>query len=153
MEDPIRRHLEAALLDTSYYFQRGQLFIATVGLFVIIGGVVREMYWLSLIGLLGFGGMVALMTYSYWRTKNHPLRRIILDEPERITSIVYRLGTSSSGAFPTHWLRFTDDAELSLSLRFEQSVLHGLAPFLAWRFVNANIQIPGFDPERDAAQF
>ncbi len=150
MQDPIRPHLEEALRETSEYFRRGQLFIGVVGLFVVIGGLIRAIYWLSLIGAALFGGLIALMIYSKRRTRLHPLRRIILDEPERITSIIYRQATSSSGAFPTHWLTFSDDSGMSLGLRFDQGVLHALAPFLARRFTNASIQIPGFvDPERD----
>jgi hypothetical protein len=150
VQDPIRPQLEAALRDTTDYFQRGQLFIGAVGLFVIIGGIIREIYWLSVIGLALFGGLVGLMIYSQRRTRLHPLRRVILEEPERITSIIYRQASSSSGAFPTHWLTFSDESGMSLGLRFDQGVLHALAPFLARRFANASIQIPGFvDPERD----
>lgn len=150
MQDSIRPHLEAALRHTGEYFQRGQLFIGAVGLFVVLGGIIREIYWLSLIAVALFGGLVGLMIYSQRRTRLHPLRQIILDEPERITSIIYRQASSSSGAFPTHWLTFSDESNMSLGLRFEQGVLHALAPFLARRFPNASIQIPGFvDPARD----
>jgi hypothetical protein len=152
VEDPTRQHLEAALRQTASYFRGGQFFIGSVGLFVIVGGVVREIYWLSLIGLVFFGGLVALMVHSQHRTQNHPLRRTILEQPERITSISYRMASSSSGAFPTHWLTFGDESGQSLGLQFDEGVIHALAPFLARRFVNAKIQIPGFDPRRDVAQ-
>jgi hypothetical protein len=152
VDDPTQQHLQAALRETSNYYSGGQLLIGAVGLFVIIGGLIREIYWLSLIALVFFGGLVGLMAYSHRRMRNHPLRRIIFEHPERITNITYRMATSSSGALATHWLMFSDDTELSLGLRFDEAVLHALAPFLARRFVNANIQIPGFDPEHDIAR-
>lgn len=149
MQDPIRRHLEAALRETTEYFQRGVLFIGAIGMFVVIGGIIREIWWLSLLAAALFGGLVGLMIYSQRRTRLHPLRRIILDEPERITSIIYRQASSTSGAFATHWLTFSDDSGMSLGVRFDQGVLHMLAPMLARRFFNAGFLIPGFvDPER-----
>lgn len=145
--DPVREHLETALRDSQQYFAGGRWFIAAVGAVAVLGGLLRELYWLALISLVFFGGLVWLMVHAQRRTQNNPLGRIILDEPERITRITHRKASSSSGSFATHWLVFaTADTPRGLGLKFDEGVLDALAPFLARRFVNATIEIPGFDP-------
>jgi hypothetical protein len=152
MTDAMRQHIETALRDSEQYFKQGQWFIGGVGLVCLVGSLIREIYFLAVFSVVFFGGLVALMRYAQKRTRNHPIRRTILEQPERITRVAYRKASSSSGAFPTYWLDFADDSGNRLGLRFEEGVLHALAPFLARHFSNATIEIPGFDPARDVAR-
>lgn len=151
--DPIRKHLETALQDSMRFYMQGRWFIGGVGAVALLGSLLREIYWLAAISVLAFGAMVSLMVIAERRTSNHPIRRVILDEPERVIRITHRKASSSSGAFPTHWLIFAiSESERGLGLKFDEGVIAALAPFLAQHFVNATIEIPGFDPKRDAAQ-
>jgi hypothetical protein len=102
--DAIRKHLETALRHSEQYFGQGQKFIGAVGLVCLIGSLIREIWFLAVISVVFFGGLVALMTYAQRRTRRHPIRRTILEQPERITRVAYRKASSSSGAFPTFWL-------------------------------------------------
>ncbi|MFV8751546.1 hypothetical protein ACNOYE_13465 [Nannocystaceae bacterium ST9] len=140
----VRERIDAALRETESFFVRAQLFIGGVGLLVILASLARGLAWLAAFGLVAFGGMVALMVFARRRTRDQPVRKIILAEPLRVTAIEHYVTSSSSGAFPSHWLRFRV-GDQQLGLRFELAVIEALAPFLARTFVNAAISIPGFD--------
>lgn len=140
----VRERIVAALRDTERFFDSGKLLIGGVMLVTILGGIARDILWLSAISLLAFGSMLALLHFAGRRARmqGSEIRAAVLDAPERISAIEHYVTSSSSGAFPSHWLRFRV-ADQQLALRFEPGVIEALAPFLARVYVNAIITIPG----------
>jgi hypothetical protein len=142
----VRERIVAALADTERFFDSGKLLIGGVMVVGVLGGLVREILWLSAFALLGFGSMLVLLHFAARRSRalGSDIRAAVLDAPERITAIEHYVTSSSSGAFPSHWLRFRV-GDQQLALRFEPGVIEALAPFLARVYVDAILAIPGFE--------
>lgn len=143
----VRERIVAALADTEQFFDAGKWLIGGVMVVGVVGGIARDILWLSGFAVVGFGSILALVHFAgrRGRARGSEIRAAVLDAPEQITAIEHYVTSSSGGAFPSHWLRFRV-GEQQLALRFEPGVIEALAPFLARVYVHATIVIPGWPP-------
>jgi hypothetical protein len=141
-KDPDRELVLAAVQRTQDKFGGGLALAAGLAVITVVGGVAREMLWLSALGGAFFASVAALMVYARRRTRRSPALFALLERPEDVVSVTHYTTSDSRGLFVSHWLRVRT-AGGQVPLRIDAGDV-SVAQALARRCPRASIDVPGF---------
>ncbi|MFH2008637.1 MAG: hypothetical protein ABI333_18765 [bacterium] len=135
--------------SVSYHGKAIAFFLALAVLSGTIA-VLREIYWLAVVGFGLFGGLASLAFFMTGKSDpdRSPVLRAIRSAPDQVAEVKYYQASSSAGTFVTHWLRIETTDKKWQSIKAAEPDLPLLAAALHRCCPKAKFDVPGFEPPR-----
>jgi hypothetical protein len=140
----VAERLRAAYRATGSYFRSGAIFMGAVLVMGVLLGAMRGLWWLVLISVVFFGGLIAVMLVlarRYDDPSRSPVMRALFDAPDQIRSLKVVTQSSVASNRP-EFLQIRLVTGEHLALRFTAGVMTDVRGALADRSPRAELDPP-----------